>query len=145
MEKLPERIVYIDDDVELRSLIRDVVEEQEFPGAFAICGSGDEFFMRVRVLQPQLVLLDLHMPDMDGPDVLEMMQKNPETEGLPVILLTGVTDLSMVKVYEKLGVMGVIHKPINTETFLQDIEDIWLQYASDDGDDGEDGENAIEE
>lgn len=143
MEKLPERIVYIDDDPDLRSLVRDVVEAQEFPGAFAICGSGDEFFKRVRVLQPQLILLDLQMPDMDGPDVLEMMQRDPETEGLPVILLTGVTDLSMIKVYKKLGVMGVLHKPINTETLLSDIEKIWDQYAADEDDAAvEEGEDA---
>ncbi len=134
MEKLPERIVYIDDDSQLRSLVRDVVEQQEFPGAFAICGSGDEFFKRLRVLQPQLILLDLHMPEMDGPDILEMMQRDPEAEGLPVIILTGVTDLSMLKVYEKLGVIGVIHKPFNSETLLDDIEKIWVEYAPDEVD-----------
>ena len=134
MEKLPERIVYIDDDSQLRSLVRDVVEQQEFPGAFAICGSGDEFFKRLRVLQPQLILLDLHMPEMDGPDILEMMQRDPEAEGLPVIILTGVTDLSMLKVYEKLGVIGVIHKPFNSETLLDDNEKIWVEYAPDEVD-----------
>lgn len=129
MEKLPERIAYIDDEQELRSLVRDVVEDQEFPGAFAICGSGDEFFKRVRVLQPQLVLLDLMMPEMNGVDVIEMMQRDTETQGLPVIFLTAVADLEMIKDYKKLGVIGVIHKPFNADTFLQDIEAIWVEYA----------------
>ena len=129
MDKLPERITYIDDDQDLRSLVRDAVEDQEFPGAFGICGSGDEFFKRVRVLQPQLILLDLRMPEMNGADVIEMMQRVPETEGLPVIFLTGVADIEMIKSYEKLGVIGVIHKPFNVDTFLQDVQKIWVEYG----------------
>ncbi len=140
MEKLPERIVYIEDEVDLRSLVRDVVEDQEFPGAFGICGSGDEFFKRVRVLQPQLVLLDLRMPEMNGADVIEMMQRDPETEDVPVIFLSGVTDLEMIKGYEKLGVIGVIQKPFNAETLLKDVEEIWVKYTAENSteDSGED-------
>ena len=129
MDKLPERITYIDDDQDLRSLVREAVEEQDFPGAFGICGSGDEFFKRVRVLQPQLILLDLRMPEMNGADVIEMMQRVPETEGLPVIFMTGAADIEMIKAYEKLGVIGVIHKPFNVDTCLHDVEKIWLEYG----------------
>lgn len=132
MDGLPERIAYIDDDADLRQLVREKVEHEDLETALAICGSGEEFFLRVRVLQPELVLLDLKMPDMDGPSVLERMQLIEETKGMPVVFMTGVKDVEMIRDYKQLGVIGVIHKPFNIDTFLEDVAKIWQDFKAED-------------
>ena len=84
------------------------------------------------MLQPELVLLDLKMPDMDGPSVLERMQLVEETKGMPVVFMTGVKDVEMIRDYKQLGVIGVIHKPFNIDTFLEDVAKIWQDFKAED-------------
>ena len=135
MEKLPDRIVYVDDDLDMREIIRQVFERAEYEGAFATCSSGQELLSRLRVLQPELILLDLVMPDMDGPDVLEKLQLSEEGKLASVIFMTGHTKLEMTEHYKKLGVIGVIHKPYEIGELLKIIEDIWCSKVSEEDDD----------
>lgn len=115
----PERIVYVDDEQALRDLVRRSLEYGGFEGALVTCGSGKEFFDRLRELQPELLLLDLKMPDMNGVDILERLNAENVGEKIPVVILTGETQVAMQEYYQNLGVIGVIHKPFDLKTFAQ--------------------------
>ena len=125
---LPERFVFVDDEQDFRILVRNAIEDSGYEGAFATCGSGEELLKRLKVLQPELVLLDMKMPDMSGPDVLAALYV-ADCGKVPVILCTGVFKLEMLEQYKPLGVIGILHKPINFETFLQQISEIWLGHV----------------
>ena len=86
LPELPERFVYVDYEQDMRQLLRDVTEDAGYEGAFAACGSGKELLSRLPVLQPQLILMDLIMPDMDGPDLMEQLKRDPQFDEVPVII-----------------------------------------------------------
>ena len=140
MSDFPQRIVYIDDEQDFRLLVRDALETSGYDGAFASCGSGKEFLNMLRVLQPELVLLDLKLPDMDGPAILKALYDHEDAKDVPVIFCTGAAKIEMLDQYQALNVIGVIHKPYNFDTFYADVKKLWVAYQSDENvqDDPED-------
>jgi CheY-like chemotaxis protein len=76
-------------------------------------GSGKEGISKAEAFQPDVILLDVMMPDMDGPTTYEKLQENPATKAIPVILLTAKIQASDRRRYAKLGIMAAIAKPFN--------------------------------
>lgn len=130
MTDFPERIVYVEDEPDIRRIVREALERAH-PGIVLVtCASGQELLSRFRELQPSLILLDLKMPGLSGPDVLEKLQKIPEGAGVPVIFVTGKTKVEMMENYESLGVIGVIHKPFQLAEFPAQIERLWKDFQN---------------
>ena len=132
MDNTPERIVCIDDEQSMRTLMRDALENAGFEGALATCMSGEEFLNRFHELQPDLILLDLLMPEMDGLEMLRILKDEPDFDNMRVVMVTGVKKLVMTPEYKRLGVIGIIHKPFETSTLLKNIQDIWGAYKAED-------------
>ena len=120
----PERIVFVDDDEDIRYLARCGFEEQD-DIVFMTCQSGEELLLRIRELQPDLIILDMRLNGMDGVDTLEALREHPDAEDIPVIFITGKQDLHMLERYYRLGVIGVIHKPVNPSEIALKIMEIW--------------------
>ena len=139
IKERPNRIVYVDDDFDIRQIVRASFEmEDDGKLVVATCGSGSELISRLRELQPNLILLDLHMPEMDGPDVIDALRKNKDGEDVPIIFLTGDTKLVMEAHYKSLGVIGIIYKPFEPDQLLPEINKIWEKaYGPTDGDGGD--------
>jgi DNA-binding response OmpR family regulator len=80
------RVVCIEDEPEMIDLVRLILSRE----GFEVIGApgGMEGLHAVEDLQPQLVLLDLMMPDIDGWEVYQRMKANPNTRNIPVIVLT---------------------------------------------------------
>ncbi len=131
MNDFATRIVCVDDEQTMRSLVRASLENAGFDGALATCGSAKEFLRRYRELQPDLILLDLLMPEMDGLEMLNFMAKDPEIEDIPVIMVTAVKKLVMTPEYKKLGVIGVVHKPFEPQNLLEIVQEIWSEDRAD--------------
>ena len=71
--------------------------------------------------KPDVILLDIQLPDMNGYEIAQKLRKNPQTEDIPII---AVTSYAMVGDREKTiesGCTGYIEKPINPDTFLSEI------------------------
>ncbi|WP_159714003.1 response regulator, partial [Geminicoccus flavidas] len=84
------RILYVDDDDDLRSI---AVFAMEALGGFevAACASGTEALARAAEFRPQLLLLDVMMPEMDGPAVLRALRGLPATAATPAVFMTAAT------------------------------------------------------
>ncbi|MCB9983323.1 MAG: response regulator [Rhodospirillales bacterium] len=128
MPTLPERIAYVDDEQDLRELLRVTLEDAGYGGALATCGSGREFLQRIRVLQPELILLDIKMPDMDGLAVIAELKTRDMGKDVPIVFVTGSMKLEMLERYKPLGVVGVIHKPLDLDRLVEDISALWVQH-----------------
>ncbi|MEB3182266.1 MAG: response regulator [Nostocaceae cyanobacterium] len=76
-------------------------------------GSGKEGITKAEALQPDAILLDVMMPDMDGPTTFEKLQANPATRDIPVILLTAKIQASDRRRYAELGIKDAIAKPFS--------------------------------
>jgi len=125
---LPQRIVYVDDEQDMRLIVRDIFDAADFEVSFAACGSGQELLNRFRILQPELILLDLKMADMSGPDTIEKLQEMEEAKGVPLIFVTAFDKIEMYDTYKKLGVIGVIRKPFDSDNLLPALEGLWAEY-----------------
>ncbi|WP_026732641.1 response regulator [Fischerella sp. PCC 9605] len=76
-------------------------------------GSGKEGISKAETSQPDAILLDVMMPDMDGLTTFEKLQANPATKAIPVILLTAKIQATDRRRYAQLGIKAAIAKPFN--------------------------------
>jgi CheY-like chemotaxis protein len=113
-------IVYVDDNLSNLKLIDRVLAR--FPTVRVIPAMKGRLALElVREHQPDLVLLDLHLPDLHGRQVLQQLKGDPYTAGIPIIVLSA--DASPAQ-FERLlcdGATGCLTKPIDVETLLATV------------------------
>jgi two-component system, OmpR family, response regulator len=90
--------------------------------------TGAEVLFRLRDARPDLVILDVMMPEMNGPTVLENIRKMKECNGLPVVFMTARNQPSEVKSYLKSGAVAVVAKPFNPMSLPTEINQIWEDF-----------------
>jgi two-component system, OmpR family, response regulator len=115
------KILVVDDDPVLGDLVADFCRQADFEvrtetdGAAALEAAKD--------WKPDLVTLDLEMPGMDGVEVLRRLRSDPETCGIPVVILSVVAqsaaDRGLVS-----GAQKVFQKPVEFKKLLKDIDDL---------------------
>jgi CheY-like chemotaxis protein len=127
------RILHVDDEPD----IREVVElSLGLDPAFAMrgCGSGKEALAAAAEWQPDMILLDVMMPVMDGPATLVQLRENAATAGIPVIFMTARAQAREVDRFRLLGAVGVIPKPFDPMTLAASVRS-YVQPAPDPMDD----------
>ncbi len=117
------RALIIDDEDDLREVAR-ICLELVGDWEVSTCGSGSEGLLLAISQQPDAILLDLMMPDMDGLATFEALQGEEATRNIPVILLTGKERPSEHAPFERLGVRGVITKPFDPLTLSGDVSKV---------------------
>lgn len=117
-------IACIDDD---EDILRVAELTLELMGGFKVTtfSSGPAALAGLAAAAPDLVLLDVMMPKMDGPATFEAMQKRDDLKTLPVVFLTAKIQPSERRAYEAMGAAGVLAKPFDPTTLAQDIARIW--------------------
>lgn len=106
------KILVIDDEDDIRRLIQTCLEIMG--GWQVICArSGNEGLLLAQTDQPDAILLDVMMPDMDGASTFQNLQTNPSTQQIPVILLTARERTADRSLLAALGVKGILTKPFN--------------------------------
>ncbi|WGF88297.1 response regulator [Marinivivus vitaminiproducens] len=118
------RIVLVEDEPDIQEVARLALE---MVGGFevTICGSGPEALDVIARDTPQLVLLDVMLPGMDGPQILAQLRQRPEGAALPVIFMTAKVQPGDVKRLSDLGPLDVIAKPFDPLTLAGTIRAIW--------------------
>lgn len=86
--------------------------------------SGSNGIQTAQVEKPDVILLDVVMPDMDGIATFRALQSHPETEEIPVIFLTAKAQATEKRQFNDLGVSGVITKPFNSLDLPEQISKI---------------------
>ncbi|WP_413167194.1 response regulator [Capilliphycus salinus ALCB114379] len=114
------RILVIDDEEDIRELLQLSIEMSSSWEVFT-AGSGQEGIEMALTYQPDAIILDVIMPDMDGPTTFQLLQENPETRNIPVILLTAKVQTDEEAPYGDLGVKAVLSKLINPLHFAEQL------------------------
>lgn len=104
------RILVIDDEEDIREVAQLSLEMVAGWEVFT-AASGSEGIAKAETHQPDAILLDVMMPDMDGPATYKQMQLQSSTQHIPVILLTAKVQPNDRRRFAELGVRGVIAKP----------------------------------
>ncbi|MGI8551667.1 MAG: response regulator [Dehalococcoidia bacterium] len=103
------QILIVDDDADVRELLHAALEKQGYQILEASTGSEALTLAAKRSLD--LVLLDVMMPDMDGYTVCRIMRSTPNTQDVPIVMLTGLTDESRIQEAFALGATDFMAKP----------------------------------
>lgn len=115
------RVLVVDDEADIREVIQMCLELVEGWDVL-LAASGDEGLMSAQSEQPDAVLLDVMMPEMDGVATFKQLQANRETRQIPVLLLTAKVQPTDRQRFAELGVAGVITKPFDPLTLTAQIK-----------------------
>ncbi len=120
------RILYVEDEPDIQAIAKLTLENI---GQYDVelCSSGNEALASIKGFGPDLVLLDVMMPEMDGPTTLKELRKLPEGENLPIIFMTAKVQPSEVAHYRDLGAIGVIAKPFDPMTLSITVNQLWQE------------------
>ena len=127
-KKKLKKILYVEDDPDIQEIARLALEEI---GGFNVrtCNLGKEALEIAPQYKPDIILLDIMMPDMDGITTFKEIKKNPELADTPVIFLTAKVQSEEIREYEKLGVTGVLYKPFDPLVISDSILKIWQENS----------------
>ncbi|MBW4554293.1 MAG: response regulator [Aphanocapsa sp. GSE-SYN-MK-11-07L] len=107
------RVLIIDDEESIQTVVQFGI--QMAAGWHVLtAGSGSQGIQTAQTEQPDVILLDVMMPEMDGIATFKRLQSHPQTEQIPVIFLTAKAQTSEKRQFNDLGVSGVITKPFNS-------------------------------
>ena len=110
-------VLVIEDDPSVASLLRTVLEDEGHTVLWHM--SGRDGLTAARTLRPQMVLLDLGLPDTHGLDVLRALKADPKTEAIPVVIVSAVSNLARAGTLE--GAAAVVPKPFDVDDLLGQI------------------------
>jgi CheY-like chemotaxis protein len=117
----------VEDDPDIQIVGRMALEKV---GGFnvQVCSSGVEALEKVLEFEPDLILLDVMMPELDGPATLDALRKQPKTEGIPVVFMTAKAMPQEIQSYKDIGALDVIPKPFDPMQLSGAIRSIWEGY-----------------
>lgn len=114
------KVLLIEDNEENRYLVTFLLKAHGYEVFHA--ATGPDGIVLAGQVRPDLILLDIQLPGMDGHEVARTIKKDPELRSIPIV---AVTSYAMVGDREKVfaaGAEGYIEKPINPETFVSELE-----------------------
>jgi two-component system alkaline phosphatase synthesis response regulator PhoP len=119
----PRRVLVVDDDEHIREVAA-ISLELTAGWETRQAGSGTEGVQMAAAWRPDSVLLDVMMPDMDGPGVLARLRADTRTSEIPIVFLTAKVQSSDRHRYICLGVKGVIAKPFDPLLLAEQMSEI---------------------
>ena len=123
-----QRILFVEDDPDIQVIATMALESL---GGFRVlaCGTCHEALSRFEEFAPDLVLLDVMMPGMDGPATLEALRQLPAGAATPVIFMTARVQAQEVVLYREMGAAEVIAKPFDPMTLAATVREIWSSLS----------------
>ena len=120
------RILYVEDDPDIQAVAQLALEAV---GGFTVylSDSGADGLLAAAREQPDLILLDVMMPGMDGPTTLASLRADPDVMGIPVIFVTAKVQPAEVEHFTSLGALGVISKPFDPMTLADVVTELWAR------------------
>jgi len=119
------KILVVDDEEELLGLIEKALKAQEYD--VAAVTTAQDAMHKARSFKPDLILIDIMLPDMEGPEAVRHLSEDPLTNGIPVIFLSGILTrdkkgeaASEIRVGERL--FKALSKPFSSAELMTEVE-----------------------
>jgi len=128
MEELS-RILYVEDEPDIQQVASLALE---MVGGFTLktCSSGQEALDVIADYKPQMLLLDVMMPDMDGPTTLANIRELEPFRTIPAVFMTAKVQPSEVKSLLNMGALDVIAKPFDPMLLATQVNEIWQRMGA---------------
>lgn len=115
------RILIVDDSRTIRTLLRTTLAKLGH-GDVAEAENGDAGAVALAAGSFDCVLLDLHMPGIDGLELLRRIKEDRRTQGIPVLIISSDSDLRSIERARQLGAAGFLRKPFNAEGIAKALQ-----------------------
>lgn len=116
------KLLYVEDEADIREIAKYTLEDEGFDIVF--CASGEQAMDQAGDFQPEVILLDVMMPGMDGPTTLKNLREVPGLQNTPVIFLTAKVQPNEIQDFIALGAIDVIPKPFDPMTLAEQIREV---------------------
>lgn len=119
-----QRVLVVEDDADIRKVAQLALEAV---GGLTVrlCADGREALAVAPEYAPQLILLDVMMPDMDGIATIHALRARPDLADIPVIFMTAKVQAADLQRYVDLGAIGTITKPFDPMQLADDVRRLW--------------------
>ncbi|MBL4711903.1 MAG: response regulator, partial [Gammaproteobacteria bacterium] len=114
------KILIVDDDMTIRLLMRDTLSDEKYN--IEEVDNGQAALNQIKISQPDLVLLDVNMPGLNGFDVCQEIKRKYGSHEISIVMVTGLDDSTSTEKAFSLGATDFINKPINWDTFPYRIQ-----------------------
>jgi CheY-like chemotaxis protein len=121
-EKQARKVLLVDDEAGFAELLRDLLEMDNYE--VQIAHDGQEGIEKLQLFAPDVIISDVVMPKLSGFEMFKKVKSNPETSRIPFLFITGFQDDRVLAEARKIGVFGILKKPIDIdqiETRLRDL------------------------
>lgn len=129
MSRTLKKIMLVEDDPDIQLVARLSLEAG---GGYdvRVCGSGGEAVLTAQADPPDLILLDMMMPGMDGLATMDALRALRETAATPMVFFTANSQENVRLDLLRRGALGVIVKPFEPNALVEQIGALWCQFAS---------------
>ncbi|MCK4709336.1 MAG: response regulator [Gammaproteobacteria bacterium] len=119
-----QRILYVEDEPDIQQVASLALE---IVGGFTvkICSSGEQALIEAEAFAPDMILLDVMMPGMDGPMTLQHLRQIPALRNTPIAFMTAKVQPQEVEYYKSLGALDAIAKPFDPMTLADQVRSVW--------------------
>jgi len=121
------KILLVEDEADIRFIVKFTLEKQ---AGFIIkcCESGHEAINEAGIFSPDIILMDVMMPSLDGVETFKILKKMPALAETPVVFMTAKSQASEIESYKAIGAFDVISKPFNVTMLADTLRAIWRRY-----------------
>ncbi len=119
----PLKVLYVEDEQDIQTIARIALEKI---GGFNlnVCSSGKQAIKEVADFVPDIILLDVMMPEMDGLETYQNIREIPGCQDIPVVFMTARVQTHEIKNYLAIGAVDVIAKPFSPMTLADQVNTI---------------------
>ncbi len=114
------KILIVDDEAHIRRLIEFTLKKGGFK--MLVATNGREAINLATSDSPDLIIMDVLMPEMDGVEALDLLKQDARTSSIPVILLTGIGQSTTRREVEEKGTATYLAKPFSPNKLLREVE-----------------------
>jgi two-component system, OmpR family, response regulator len=122
------RVLLVEDDPDIQ-VVASLALSEIGRLVVKVCGSAREALEAAPSFRPDLILLDVMMPGMDGIAALKALREDPALAGTPVVFMTARAQSHEIARYKELGALGVITKPFEAESLAETVQSLWDLWA----------------
>lgn len=124
------RLLVVEDDEEVQGFIRFALARREFDVRFA--GTGREGYKVAQEIRPNLIIMDMSLPDINGVEVCKLLRVNPATKGIPVLAMSGLDRAAgpLESALKEIGIDDYLPKPFGENEILQHMTSLLGRASS---------------
>ena len=121
-DKKPQKILLVDDEAGFAELLRDLLTMDGYE--VEVAHDGEEGLSKLGTFTPDAIISDIVMPRLSGFDMFKKIKATPATASIPFLFITGFQDDRVLQEARKIGVFGILRKPVDIEQIEERLQDL---------------------